>query len=406
MPVRSRIPVKFAASLALRSLREDFRTSRTFLRYQLAKETFNLRHRFARNTGRGDSLELVGIRITDMCNLRCHTCGQWGDSGYLKDSSLKVLKQREVPLETYQRFVDQVVESGQRPIWYIWGGEPMMYPGIIELMHYIHDRGMPVSLVSNGYGIAEHAKDILDTCHILHLSVDGPTAEIHNRARPGVAASTDNFGEVKSALEAIRKGKEERGSTFPYLAPISCLTAGNLDHVMDLNRFVAQYADLHIFYLTWWIDPESAREHTADFKKRFGFEPKTHLGWIGTWHDFDHGLLFDRFCEMEAEAVKRGTCPPVMMPELRERDQMVRYYANHKETFGYDQCVSIYMTLELDSNGDVSPCRDYHDYTLGNIGTDSLESIWNGEKAKTFRRSIANDGILPVCRRCCGLMGY
>ena len=77
-----------------------------------------------------------------MCNLRCHSCGQWGDNGYLHEYSLKELKQREVPVEVYKNLVDQIADKGWSPVWYIWGGEPMLYPGIIELMHYIKERGM------------------------------------------------------------------------------------------------------------------------------------------------------------------------------------------------------------------------------------------------------------------------
>jgi radical SAM protein with 4Fe4S-binding SPASM domain len=406
MPQRSRIPFTFVARQVLNAVTTDWSASRTFLKYQLAKETFNLRRPLRGRDGRGDELRLVGIRITDMCNLRCHSCGQWGDNGYLLGKSLKELKQREVPVEYYKRLVDQVLDRGWRPVWYIWGGEPMLYPGLIELLHYIHDKGMPISLVTNATHLAERADDILETCQILHVSVDGPNAEIHNAQRPGVAQNYDNFREVRAGLEAIAEGKKKRGSPYPYLLPISCLTRYNLDYVKDLNRFVSQYADAHVFYLTWWIDPESANEHAVDFERRFGEKPQTHYGWIGTWKDFDHGKLFDRFCEMEEEAQRRGSCPPIMMPELREREQVVRYYDDHKEVFGFNQCVSIFMTIEIDSNGDISLCRDYHDYTIGNVMKDKLDDMWNGEKAVKFRRSIASEGPMPVCRRCCGLMGY
>ena len=406
MPTRSRIPVKYVAKQVMNALSKDFVTTQALFKYQLAKETFNLRHPFKPSNGKGDALQLVGMRITDMCNLRCHSCGQWGDNGYLLGQSLKDLKKREVPVEYYKALVDQVLEAGHRPIWYIWGGEPMMYPGLMELLHYIHDKGMPISLVTNGTKVAEHAEDILECVQILHISLDGPNAEIHNMQRPGVAKSQDNFKDVQAALEAISEGKKKRKSPYPYLAPISCLTRYNLDYVSELNRFAAKYADAHIFYLTWWMDPDAAVEHTADFEKRFGFQPKTHNGWIGTWKDFDHGLLFDRFCEMEAESLKRGTCPPMLMPEIRKRDDVIKYYDDHKATFGYDQCVSIFMTIEIDSNGDVSLCRDYHDYIIGNVMKDRLEDMWNGEAATKFRKSIANDGPMPVCRRCCGLMGY
>jgi len=96
----------------------------------------------------------------------------------------------------------------------------------------------------------------------------------------------------------------------------------------------------------------------------------------------------------------------MMMPNLKNREQIQRYYTDHSATFGYDQCVSIYMTLEIDSNGDVGLCRDYHDYVIGNIKTDAIAEIWNGPAALKFRRSISEQGLMPACRRCCGLMGF
>jgi radical SAM protein with 4Fe4S-binding SPASM domain len=407
MPQRSRVSSRFFVRQLVNAARKDFRTSFSLAKYQFAKETFNLRQFFRPKDGSGGNLELIGIRITDMCNLRCHTCGQWGDNGYLVGQSLKDLKAREVPLEVYKKVVDDVVAAGWRPIWYFWGGEPMLYPGIIELLHYINDRGMAISLVSNGTNVAKYADDIVKTCKILHISVDGPNEEIHNTQRPGVAKTHNNFKTVKEVLEVISAKKKELNLFYPYIVPISCISCYNIDVVADLYRFVAQYADAHVFYLTWWIDPESANEHTEDFKARFGFEPQTHKGWIGSWKDFDQGQIFDKYQELvDISESNGGKCPPMIMPELKSREDIIEYYADHKSTFNYNQCVSIYMTMEFDSNGDVSFCRDYHDYIIGNIKDTPITELWNNEKARKFRRSITEDGIMPVCRRCCGLMGF
>ena len=35
---------------------------------------------------------------------------------------MKELKQREVPVEVYKNLVDQIVDEGWSPVWYIWGG--------------------------------------------------------------------------------------------------------------------------------------------------------------------------------------------------------------------------------------------------------------------------------------------
>ena len=406
MSPRSRISPRFFVNQLTSAMADDWSTSYALAKYQIAKESFNWRHPLGAKHGKGDGVQLVSLRITDMCNLRCHSCGQWGDNGYLVGKSLKELKDREVPVEIYKQLVDQIVDAGWSPVWYIWGGEPMLYPGLIELLHYIKDRGMAISLVSNATTIARRADDILETCKIVYLSVDGPNGEIHNRQRPGITENYDNFTDVGAALETLSAEKANRNAVFPYIIPLSCITMYNIDVVVDLHEFTSQYADAHIFYLTWWMDSESAQAHSKDFERRFGFKPQTHYGWIGTWKDFDHGAIFDRFGEMEKLSKAQRRCPPIMMPRLNTRDEIQSYYTNHSDTFDYNQCVSIYMTMEIDSNGDVSLCRDYHDYIIGNIKTDTVVDMWNNDKAQKFRSSISTEGIMPVCRRCCGLMGY
>jgi radical SAM protein with 4Fe4S-binding SPASM domain len=421
MPVRSRIPSRFILKELGKVMLTDWSSFASMAALQLDKETFQLRHPFGEKQGKAGKVRQVSLRITDMCNLRCHTCGQWGDNGYLLCKSSRELRDNEVPVETYKRMVDQIGEAGWSPLWYIWGGEPMLYRGLFDLLYYISERNMPIMMVTNGTQATKYVEEIVDTCKVVWLSVDGPNAEIHNRQRPGVSPNYDNFRDVENALQAIQEEKKRRNSVFPYIAPISVVARYNIDHLVDIYKFTRQYADLHIFYLSWWIDEQSAQQHTEEFQRRFGFAPHTHLGWLGEWKDFDHQQVYARFQEMERLMHEANTppasrtnggknghlpCIPLMYPPLRSSEDIQRYYQDHEAVFGYNQCVSIYMTMEIDSNGDVSLCRDYHDYVIGNIKEQSVQDIWTSEAARTFRRSISTEGLLPVCRRCCGLMGY
>ena len=96
----------------------------------------------------------------------------------------------------------------------------------------------------------------------------------------------------------------------------------------------------------------------------------------------------------------------VILPPVLGEDNLRRYYTDHAERFGFDECISIFQAAEINSNGDVSPCRDYHDYVVGNIKQATLTELWENEAYRKFRRSIRKDGLMPVCSRCCGLMGY
>lgn len=406
LQARSRIPGNFISKNLFKLIRTDWSALSTAAGLQFAKETFNLRRPERGRNGQPDKLRQVSLRITDMCNLRCHTCGQWGDNGYLRNKSLKELKKEEVPVEVYKNFVDQIVAEGWSPMWYIWGGEPMMYSGLFDLLNYITERKMPITMVTNGTNLVKNIDEILANCKILWLSIDGPTAEIHNAQRPGVSPQIDNFKTVETALRVISEEKKRRNLVYPFIAPISVVARYNIDCLTDIYKVTSQYADAHIFYLSWWIDEQTAQQHSDDFKHRFGFEPHTHWGWVGNWKDFDHNLIFDQFEQMQKLSDQEDKCPPMMYPPLKSREQVKQYFEDHSAVFGYNQCISIYMTMEVNSNGDISLCRDYHDYIIGNLKTDKVKDIWYGEAARKFRASIASDGLLPVCNRCCGLMGY
>ncbi len=374
---------------------------------QMAKETFNLRHPFGAKSGEPDAVRLIGIRISDMCNLRCHTCGQWGDNGYLRGIPLKVLKQREIAVEKFMAMADEVKRLGWKPMWYIWGGEPMMYPGILEFIKYLDELGMPVTMVTNGINVAENAAHFVKHLKILFLSIDGPNAEIHDRQRPGAsgASARSNFAEIDAALKALQAEKTKQNRRLPYVQPITTIAKYNADVLTDIYNYAAPYSNGHLFYFAWWIDQMSADAHTADYERRFGMKPAKHLGWIGDWTDFDHDVVAKKVNEIRAIYKREKKSFPMIWPPLETTEQVQKYYSDHNADFGYDQCVSIYMTMEINANGDVSLCRDYNDYVIGNIKEESVGDIWYGEKAKKFRSSIATDGIMPVCRRCCGLMG-
>jgi radical SAM protein with 4Fe4S-binding SPASM domain len=107
------------------------------------------------------------------------------------------------------------------------------------------------------------------------------------------------------------------------------------------------------------------------------------------------------------ERSRPGTAPPVtLIPSITGEDNLRAYYTDHGNYFGFNQCISIFQAVEVNSNGDLSPCRDYHDYVVGNIKEATITELWNSPAYRKFRQSLATEGLMPVCSRCCGLMGY
>ncbi len=357
-------------------------------------------------SGKARSIRQVSIRITDVCNLRCHTCGQWGDHGFLHGKSLAELKKEEVTPERYLEVFADLVAHGHRPLIYLWGGEPMLYEGTLPIIKGAAELGLPTSIATNSTRVAARAEELVEApLFLLQMSIDGHTAETHNRARPA-SGNADNFADINKALAAVHEAREARGTNLPLIASLTTISKENYRHLIDIYETFRDRVDLAVFYLSWWIDEESAKAHDRDFGRRFGFKPQCPWGWLGDWRPDDYHELNRQLKGLQERSQPWSAPPVVMIPSILGEENLRTYYTKHQERFGYDQCVSIFQVVEIDSNGDLSPCRDYHDYVVGNIKERTITELWNSERYKTFRRSLTTEGLMPVCSRCCGLMGY
>ena len=136
-------------------------------------------------TGVANKIRQLSFRITDLCNLRCHTCGQWGDQGFLHGQNLRNLKQNEVPLERYLEVLGDLTRHGHHPFVYLWGGEPMLYEGSLELIEAASALKLPTAIATNGTRIAAAAERLVQApMFLLQLSIDGPDAAT---PQPGAA---------------------------------------------------------------------------------------------------------------------------------------------------------------------------------------------------------------------------
>ena len=94
-----------------------------------------------------DFPQCISFTLTNSCNLRCRMCGQWGKEGYIYNKTKS--RDTHLGLADWQRLVDEIA-SYEVAFILIRGGEPFLYPGIIALLEYIHQRGIAISIDTNG----------------------------------------------------------------------------------------------------------------------------------------------------------------------------------------------------------------------------------------------------------------
>ncbi len=363
----------------------------------LIAKHFSAKREYRRGDGYSRlAIQQISIKITNVCNLRCKTCGQWGETGYNFSKPVRELR-KTVPLARYLELSDEVKKD--RPVYYIWGGEPFLYPDLFAFTEKIKANKSILALVTNATLLEESAKEVVDQgWDALMFSLDGPEA-IHDEAR----GKAGTFRKVARGIEAVQRKKRDKKKTLPWIMPlitVSTLNAHKLDEILETAK--ALDADCAVVYYSWFADREIGARHTRVFQKYFGITPTSWQGYL-----FDHDVDVDALIESKKRiASRRWGFPTIYIPDLDDTD-LRRYYREPGNFFGYGPCISPWMVAELMPNGDVATCRDYPDYITGNILDEKLYDIWNCDKYVGFRKALHEaGGTFPGCARCCGLMGW
>jgi len=348
-------------------------------------------------SGYSAPMRQVNIKITNACNLRCKTCAQWGEAGYMLGAPSSVVRET-VPLDVYKKMVDDI--SGLRPWIYIWGGEPFLYSDLLPLLTYMKQNRLIGSVVTNGVFLAKHAQELVDIgWDALALSLDG-TREIHDtiRGRDGT------YDQLMASVKAIQDEKKKRSRHKPSIMLVTTVSkdnAGYLEEIFDVGEELG--VDLMLLYYAWFTTEEIGHRHEAVMQQRLGITPKAWKGYLWSFAEIDPGSVVESVRQIRS---KKYSFPYLLIPDLEYAD-IPRYYQEPANTFGYERCVYPWMATDIMPNGDVAPCRDYPDYVVGNIKEGSLLNVWNSERYRKFRTALkAEGGLFPICARCCGLMGW
>ncbi len=331
----------------------------------------------------------ITINLTHLCNLRCKMCGQW--------RRRDVYRKEILSLEKLKELIDDV--AAYRPKIYLWGGEPLLYPDFSALIRYLKEKKQYTIINTNGVLLERYAAELVDLkVDGLDISIDGPP-EIHDEIR-GVPHT---FEKVIQGLRRLRECRRESGQRKPMVKAISTISDMNQDKLAETLDMLesSDLFDAVIFNLGWFTTDKIGRATDQIFQKYLGCESTSWKDFVGALGAVDPGKV-KSFMERVSARRRKGTLPVFFIPALRP-EEVEEYYLRPSSFMGRKKCSSPWSNLEIRPNGDATFCPDFPDYIVGNIVEEPFEKIWNGEKAKKFRRLLVEKGLFPLCSRCCGL---
>jgi len=336
-------------------------------------------------------LALVYFKPTPACNLRCVMCGQYGDKGVMKECAAEETK-KTIPLEVWKKFIDEIAPL--KPVTYIWGGEPLLYPDIFPLARYMIEKGLFVSVNTNGTLIEKYAEQIVrDKWSIILVSLDA-FREVNDELR-GKGA----YDKVIAGFKAISREREKQNTKYPLLGIVTVVTNKNYMDLANLAEASREYnLDIHIYNLGTYTN-----DNIVATQKRFMKEKlDTDIDCLEAYNTgYNLGIDGQKLHGILQDIQNKNYGHPILTVPTLNPEKTHTYYAE-LETPVRSHCIVPWCQANVNYNGDVHFCADYPDYILGNITRQSFREIINGERANLFRKTIreCKDGMFPGCLRC------
>ncbi len=335
----------------------------------------------------------ISFTITNACNLRCRMCGQWSEAGYVHNNPERI--KREIGLSDWKRVTDELAAHHIYSVL-LRGGEVFLYPEIIELIEYIHSKGIFISIDTNGTLLGNCLKDLVRIGKIhLTVSIDGPE-EIHDMVR-GVPGSFQKMYRNMSAFNELEKespNKISKSITFT----ISPYSYRGLSQIPDIARSLGIRTITIVPY--YYFTSRTGREYARLIQKEFGCTAFSLQGF----HHEESGIDIPAFKEeyrKYRENLKGLNNFPYMgsAKDGFSLGDFVTWFEDTTTWVGTQRCMNIERFIDIQPDGGVNFCTDFPDVSIGNIMDYSIKEIWNSESADKFRK-FRCEKMFPICVRC------
>lgn len=252
----------------------------------------------------------------------------------------------------YNRFLDEVAPTTNSLMFY-YMGEPFMHKNAYEMIRYAREKDIYVESCTNG--------DFVDAKGIIHSDINKISFQLG-----GMDNATHQIYRIRSNLEKAHR---------------------NLYALLDERR---KYPESNVQVEVGFIVMRHNEHQVDDFlkwAKEIGVDVANVVDPCARNMIEAHSYLTKdrKYWFYDEKAFDRGVLKPKIVPN--------------------NECEWIWNSIQLNWNGDAVPCcRDPNGkHVFGNVFQDGLLNVFNGEKARAFRKKILRaQGDVDICKLCSG----
>lgn len=188
--------------------------------------------------GEGKRIAPIYVRVkpTNLCNHRCWYCSYADSALGLRDA---VERQDQIPWEKMRELISDMREMGVKAVTFSGGGEPLVYPHIVEAMRGVLDAGIDLSIITNGQLLKDERAKVLSLAKWVRVSFDAADAETYSRARSIPLSAFDKVCDNIREFAKIKADFCELGVNF-------VINHENAAQIFDMAKMVKALGVDHI----------------------------------------------------------------------------------------------------------------------------------------------------------------
>ncbi len=333
------------------------------------------------------------LYASSICDAHCVMCdvGSGSDKGISRPLAGMP---KYMPLDLLIKILED--DMGKRSSVYFMMTEPLLAPELPTMLKICKEKGHKIYLATNGHRLAERAEEISPYVDNIQVSLDGPE-EVHDSIR-----GKGFFSAATKGIKVLRGLNERIGITINYT-----IFPNTSKYVFEFLKMMDSL-EIRIDQLKYqcldFVSAKMQESHNLAFPEI----PQT----LSTYGDV---LAFD---DMNMEELCRQIkqvreYEPINIEEIKFKPpiktvgDLKRYFDLAGEPMPeWNKCYTPWVAMAINTGGKAFwHTRCFNDYILGDVREQSLNDIFYGEKAKTFRDQLKNsDFCFPACARCCGVM--
>jgi radical SAM protein with 4Fe4S-binding SPASM domain len=342
----------------------------------------------------------VSLQLTENCNLRCKMCYEWGEKGCYNKAGSQA-KPASLDINLLKRVIHDLAPA--KPAYDLFGGEPLVYPHLEELIRTVKEAGSFIDTPTNGTLLKNQAPMLVRTgFDSVRVSIDGPR-EINDAQR-----GRGSYEKAMNGIEALHREKENAGVRVPVISTIFTVTAGNY---LSIEQFFLK--ELNLSAIDWvtiqmqnYITEPMGRAYARMLDYEFGIKSDRYWhGCVCSPSDFAQVDVdkIARQVNTVCEALQKMGKTILLIPPTFSADNLSAYLRTQWSEMSdrYRRCSVPWHIIDITATGNVASCHVFYDLTMGNLYEQSLEEIWNGERYKRFREYMDQHGLMSICYGCC-----